>query len=192
MKLILSRSLAFSLSLPVFGLGALAVGCGGSTQAKYLNTSGDGASSHVDGSLSPGAMRLRPDVCNGMKELRPEYKPLTEDDLIAFLKAQHIEATKTRARPDLIYVDLQDPPVRLRVAVLPTPPEAGKDLHEAILEHGPGAWGVHRSNLAVLAPIGSSDQIIALAVKTKLACWGVLTVAGRDDDFVVPGGYTEL
>jgi hypothetical protein len=29
-------------------------------------------------------------------------------------------------------------------------------------------------------------------VKTKLACWGVLTMSARDDDFVVPGGYTEL
>ena len=26
----------------------------------------------------------------------------------------------------------------------------------------------------------------------SLACWGVLTVAGRDDTFVVPGGYREL
>jgi hypothetical protein len=34
--------------------------------------------------------------------------------------------------------------------------------------------------------------MLAFALKTRLACWGVLTVAGRDDDFVVPGGYTEL
>jgi hypothetical protein len=51
---------------------------------------------------------------------------------------------------------------------------------------------VHRGNLAVLAPIGSMDQILEFAGRTKLACWGVLTVAARDDDFVVPGGYMEF
>ena len=36
------------------------------------------------------------------------------------------------------------------------------------------------------------DAILDFAIKTKLACWGVLSVSGRDDDFVEPGGYSEL
>jgi hypothetical protein len=83
-------------------------------------------------------------------------------------------------------------PARLRVAVLPNAQLAGRELHEALLEHGPGSWGVHRSNLAVLAPIGSPDQVVAFATKTQLACWGVITTSGRDDTFVITGGYTEL
>ncbi|MDF2698430.1 MAG: hypothetical protein K0S65_6814, partial [Labilithrix sp.] len=55
-----------------------------------------------------------------------------------------------------------------------------------------GSWGIHRANIAVLAPPGSVPDILAFVGKTKLACWGVLTVAGRDDAFVVPGGYREL
>ena len=81
--------------------------------------------------------------------------------------------------------------MRLRVAILPDAPAAGRDLHEAILQHGTGSWGVHRGNLAVLAPIGDPDEIVSFAAKTKLACWGVLTLAGRDDSFVTPGGYFE-
>jgi hypothetical protein len=61
-----------------------------------------------------------------------------------------------------------------------------------LLEHGSGAWGVHRSNLAVLGPAGSHADDVTFAAKTKLACWGVFTIAGRDDTFVVPGGYTEI
>lgn len=161
----------------------------------YMQTSGDGASGHVDGSLAPGRMRLKPSVCDGMKELRPEYKTLREDAVIEFLKTQGVELTrKEKARADLVYywVTFEGKPVRLRVAILPSAQEAGRELHEAILQHGAGSSGVHRSNLAVLFPIGDPDQVIAFAVKTKLACWGVLTMAGRDDDFVVPGGYTEL
>jgi hypothetical protein len=146
--------------------------------------------------MEPGAMRLHTDVCNGMAELRPEFKTLTENDLIGFLKTQGFNTRSIRARSDLVYVEITNPPgggiVRLRVAILPSPYEAGTELHEAILQHGAGSWGVHRSNLAVLAPIGSTNQIVGFAVKTKLACWGVLTLSGRDDDFVVPGGYTEL
>ena len=85
-----------------------------------------------------------------------------------------------------------DRPVRLRVAILNDAQAAGADLHKAILDHGSGSWGVHRSNLAVLGPIGNVDQIMELAGRTKLACWGVLTVAGRDAAFVIPGGYMEF
>jgi hypothetical protein len=183
---------------PLVLLGLLAaalVGCGEAEVSKnvYLRTSDDGAK-FVDDSLDPGHIRLKNGLCEGVS-LTPEYGPLTEDDLIAYLEKQGFRTTKRRARRDLVYVDVAEgekDAVRLRVAILETPPAAGRELHEAILQHGPGAWGVHRSNLAVLAPIGSPGQIVGYAMRTKLACWGVLTLAGLDDTFVVPGAYIEL
>ena len=170
-------------------------GCGGGTAQSgvYLTASGNG-SAGVEGSLTPGSARLKPSVCQG-ERMSPDFGRRDESDLVLFLKAHGYETRTVRARPDLVYVDvtnIADQPVRLRVAILPSTPEAGRDLHDALLQHGPGSWGVHRSNLAVLAPIGDTDQIIDFAIKTKLACWGVLTMAGRDDTFVIPGGYTEL
>jgi hypothetical protein len=141
-------------------------------------------------------MRLRPSVCSDV-DVRPEYAALDEQSIVAFLKARGLPTRVEKARSDLFYVETQINPdrdewVRLRVAILPSAAQAGQELHHAILEHGPGSWGIHRSNLAVLAPIGSVDDILAFSAKTKLACWGVLTLAGRDDDFAVPGGYREL
>src|SRR5262249_59615197 len=121
---------------------------------------------------------------------------LTEANLIEFLSRQQYDVRVERPRSDLVYLNVTgagtEGPVRLRVAILKSSAEAGRELHEAILQHGPGSWGVHRSNLAVLAPIGDADEVVSFAVKTKLACWGVLTMAGLDDTFVVPGGYLEL
>jgi hypothetical protein len=174
-------------------LPVMITSCGGAPPV-YLATGGGNAESLVDGPLAPGRMRLKASVCSG-ESLRPEYTRLTEDALVTFLTAHGFQSRTERARGDLVYVDVTNAashPVRLRVAILPNAPSAGRDLHEAILEHGPGSWGVHRSNLAVLAPIGEPDEILAFAAKTKLACWGVLTIAGRDDTFVAPGGYFEL
>ena len=143
-----------------------------------------------------GEARLRPEVCSGVQENKPDQTRLDENAVAAFLQRQGYQTSIIRARADLVYIDVTnaggDKPVRLRVAVLEDARAAGADLHKAILDHGDGSWGVHRSNLAVLGPIGSVDQILQFAGKTKLACWGVLTVAGRDDDFVIPGGYMEF
>lgn len=180
--------------VPLFGaVATIALGCRSTTQPNvYLETPGDGAGKHLVGS-GLGEVRLSSDVCKD-EPIAPESRSLNEDDLVQFLTAHGMRATKTRARSDLVYVEVVqgNETVRLRVAILPSAPAAGHELHEAILEHGPGSWGIHRSNLAVLAPIGSFSSIIAFAVKTKLACWGVLTVAGNDDTFVVAGGYMEL
>jgi hypothetical protein len=172
--------------------------CGGSqlhtTGAVSLDTGSGSASANVEGSMTPGEMRLKPSACQG-ELLKPEYAPLSEGALVKFLTAHGYESRIVRARGDLVYVDIMNAgehPVRLRVAILNDPPAAGRELHEAILQHGPGSWGVHRSNLAVLAPIGDPDEVVSFAVKTKLACWGVFTMAGLDDTFVVPGGYLEL
>lgn len=184
------RQIPFGASI---ACAALVLGCGGGPKIAYLTTPG-GASKYAEGSLP--TMRLTPNVCQGVAEMKPEYTVLDESSLMRFLQARGYELRRTRARSDLVYVDVLngggDQPVRLRVAVLPSAQGAGRELHEAILDHGPGAWGVHRSNLAVLAPIGSPAQVAAFAGKSQLACWGVLTMAGLDDSFVIPGGYTEL
>ncbi|MCL2725587.1 MAG: hypothetical protein FWD69_14230 [Polyangiaceae bacterium] len=147
-------------------------------------------------SLTLGKARLRPTVCEGI-DMKPDYTTLDEQSLVAFLKTRGLPLRIERARADLFYVEVQINPDRnewgrLRVAILGSPSQAGQELHEAMLAHGKGWWGIHRSNLAVLAPDGSVPDIIAFIGKTKLACWGVLTIAGSDNAFVVPGGYREL
>jgi len=139
-----------------------------------------------------GQVAFTPAVCTGI-DLAPDDTKRDETALLDFLRAQHVDATPVRERSDLIYVDVRagGAPVRLRVAILPTAAAAAEELHRAIRERGNGAWGVHRSNLAVLAPAGSDSNILAFAVRTKLACWGVLTVYDGEAR-VIPGGYREL
>lgn len=181
-------------------VAALAAGC--ATEQSNLDTryayftTGGGGGGYAQGSLELGSVHLKDKLCDGVAENRPESGRLDETALVQFLQHNQFETKVERARADLVYVDVTNgggkDPVRLRVAILDDPPAAAQDLHHAILQHGDGSWGVHRSNLAVLGPIGSMDQILDFAGKSKLACWGVLTVAGRDDDFVVPGGYMEF
>jgi hypothetical protein len=157
---------------------AFACACGGGY--RLPKTAGIDPNAQVDGSLSPGRARLKHTVCDGV-DLQPEYSPLDEGSIVAFLKQHGFPVRTVRERSDLVYVEFQLNPdrdewVRLRVALLPSAPQAGLELHRALLEHGKGAWGVHRGSLAVLGPIGDLDNIVALAAKTKLACWGVLTI----------------
>jgi hypothetical protein len=180
----------------VCAVAVMALGCGESPPPNaYLTTPG-GGDRYAKGSMGLGEAHLRSEVCDGVAENKPDQTRLDEHALAAFLQRQGFQTSLTRARADLVYLDVTnsggDQPVRLRVAVLEDARAAGADLHKAILEHGDGSWGVHRSNLAVLGPIGNVDQIMEFAGRTKLACWGVLTVAGRDDDFVIPGGYMEF
>ncbi len=186
--------------------GMLALGlvaCSGGAQLS-LNSKGADYKQHVysPGEENPetskatptlGTLRLAPEACEG-HDLKPTFATLGAQDLKAFLDKQGIAYESTKARSDLEYLDLTEgsQKIRLRVATLDTARAAGRDLHEALLEHGPGSWGVHRSNIAVLGPVASTDSAIDFSLRTKLACWGVLTVAGRDDNFVVSGGYTEL
>ena len=142
-----------------------------------------------------GRTRFRPGVCAG-EELTPAYAHLDESQVVQFLERQHIDVRIERPRADLVYLVVSGTaaaePVRLRVAILAGADQAGRELHEAMLQHGEGSWGVHRSNIAILGPIASEEDALAFAAQTKLACWGVFTIAGRDDTFVVPGAYTEL
>jgi hypothetical protein len=184
-------------SAALLGLaGAALAACGESPPASAYLTTPSGGERYVRDNAALGRVRLRSEVCDGVAENKPEQSRLDEKALVGFLQRQGYEVSTARARADLVYVDVTNAggrqPVRLRVAVLEDANAAGKDLHNAILEHGDGSWGVHRGNLAVLGPIGSVDQILEFAGRTKLACWGVLTVASLDDDFVVPGGYMEF
>jgi hypothetical protein len=150
----------------------------------------------VNGRLSLGDMRFAPSLCQGI-DVKPETTNLDEKSLLAFLKARGLPTRVLRARGDLLYVDVQVDPDkdlwgRLRVAILASPDEAGNELFEAVLQHGTGSWGVHRGNLAILAPIGNVEKIVAFVGKTKLACWGVTTVAKKKRTYVIPGGYREL
>ncbi|HEX3595744.1 MAG TPA: hypothetical protein VHU80_11595 [Polyangiaceae bacterium] len=147
------------------------------------------------GVVDLGRSRFLPGVCAG-EDLAPDYGHLDENQVVQFLERQHMDVRLERPRADLSYVVISgagaSSPVRLRVAILADADQAGRDLHEAILQHGEGSWGVHRSNVAILGPIASEEDALAFAAQTKLACWGVFTIAGRDDTFVVPGAYVEL
>jgi hypothetical protein len=142
-----------------------------------------------------GRTRFRPGVCAG-EDLAPSYTHMDEGQVVQFLERQRMDVRVERPRADLVYLVVGGAgtiePVRLRVAILAGADQAGRELHEAILQHGEGSWGVHRSNIAILGPIAREEDALAFAAQTKLACWGVFTIAGRDDTFVVPGAYTEL
>jgi len=147
-----------------------------------------------DPSVSLGEVKIAPDACQGLLT-QPVTQPLTPDDLQRFLEKQNIKVTVRKARENLYWFDFPNGDggfVRLRLAVLPTPSAAGKDLHSSLLDHGPGWWGVRRSNLAVLAPKAGLDDALGFAMRNKLVCWGVFTYAGVDDAYVVPGPYAEL
>lgn len=171
------------------GPGHLKVTDGSNWRAYAESTSGGSPSGELD------EMRFKPGLCQG-EPSKPERAPLNEAHLVEFLKRQGLDVRLERPRADLVYAVVNGAgtasPVRLRVAILKSADEAGQELHQALLQHGAGAWGVHRSNLAVLGPAGDYSDDVVFAAKTKLACWGVFTIAGRDDTFVVPGGYTEI
>jgi hypothetical protein len=188
----------------LFLLASLAAGCSssGSVQLNSQNSGklqGQVRDANPDdlgqGSLNVelGNMRLNPSACQDV-EMAPEYGRIGAGSFLERLTAAGYTFNVEEAREDLIYVDVQtgDAKSRFRVATLPSAPEAARHLHEALLQHGQGAWGVHRSNVAVLGPVGGLEQIVDFAVASRLACWGVLTIAGRDDSFAVAGGYQEL
>ena len=184
--------------LPAFGFVLLAA-CGGNTGLRM--TDGTDFHAYVQPRTGPAAggelaeLRFKASLCDG-EPMAPEHARLDENNLVEFLTRQHLDVRIDRPRADLVYLNINgagtEAPVRMRVAILDTPDQAGNELHEALLQHGEGAWGVHRSNLAALVPFGPYTDSIAFAAKSKLACWGVFTAAGTDDTFVVPGGYLEL
>lgn len=149
--------------------------------------------------LTLGQFKIKPDVCKGI-ETRPITETLAPDDLSRFMETQGASIQPRKARGNLYWFDFPTKDkedgtkafVRLRLAVLESSEGATQDLHSSLLLHGPGWWGVRRSNLAVLAPKIDLDQALAFAIKYKLVCWGVFTYAGNDDAYVVPGPYAQL
>ena len=123
---------------------------------------------------------------------------LNQEDFSRFLEAQGVKIEPRKARDNLYWYDFPNGEaapknfVRLRLAVLEDQPHASADLHQSVLEHGPGWWGVRRSNLAVLAPKTGLREALAFALKYKLPCWGIFTYGGLDDAYVIPGPYAEL
>lgn len=154
---------------------------------------------HRPGTSGAASNEWQPGVCAGT-DLKPDYRPLDESNFVAFLRDQNYGVRVERqpvqpGKPDLVFVFIQVPgmaeSIPVRVATLKTPEEAGRDLHEALIQRGGGYWGVHRSNVAVFGPVGSAEQDLAFAAKTKLACWGTFTYHNGSEIYVVPGGYTE-
>ena len=187
-------------------IGLWAIACGRGPESAYMQVSGGGSGKRWLRDMNPddlekgrrtarlGNTRLRPEACAD-EDLTPEYTRLNAHSLVRYLREHGVAVTVRPQRSDLTLLDvsLQDGSrVTLRVATTGSADEAARHLHEALLEHGQGSWGVHRSNLAALAPIGSVKEAVAVAVQTKLACWGALAMAGRDDLFAIPGGYIQL
>jgi hypothetical protein len=130
-------------------------------------------------------------------DLSPDHRILDDRSIVEFLQKQGVPLRIARARADLMYVEIQPNPgreqwVRLRVATLASQPQAGQELYQALQQKGDGFWGVHRANIAILGPPGAMNDIVALVAKTKLACWGILTVEDGGDASVVSGGYREI
>jgi hypothetical protein len=142
-------------------------------------------------------VKIAPQACEKI-DTHTISSPLNQEDFSRFLEAQGMKIEPRKARNNLYWYDIpngQAAPknfVRLRLAVLEDSPHASADLHQSILEHGPGWWGVRRSNLALLAPKAGLSTALAFALKYKLACWGMFTYGGLDDAYVVPGPYSEL
>jgi hypothetical protein len=139
--------------------------------------------------------KFRADMCRGF-DTHAITASLTQDDFTRFLEAQGLKITAKKARDNLTWYDFasadSDVALRLRLAVLPNAAAAANDLHASLLEHGPGWWGVRRSNLAILAPKADLREAVAFAIKLRLPCWGLFTYAGLDDAYVAQGPYTEL
>jgi hypothetical protein len=142
--------------------------------------------------------RVREDVCKDV-DTTPATNVLSQDDLTRFLRATGAgNSVEVKARGNLYWFDFpgDDPEsgdvVRLRLAVLDDAKEAANELHKALLEHGPGWWGLRRSNLSVLAPKAGTAEAMAFALKYKLICWGMFEMAASDDVMVIPGPYMEL
>jgi hypothetical protein len=170
---------------------SLGVGCRSYPMPSTPGVSTSAQLEHGDG-LSH--IRFRREVCAGVP-MAPEVGQLSFEKVVAFLRENGFTGKISRERADLQYIDVPvdaKHSVRLRIAVLPSAARAGEDLHEGMTRQGTGSWGVHRGNVAILGPVGHVDDIVDFAAKTKLACWGLLSIQDGDDTIAVPGAYLEF
>lgn len=144
-------------------------------------------------SVSLTHFKIAPNTCQGI-DRTIVTDDLGPEDLARFFVSQNIKVESQQARDNLYWYGFGagDESVKLRLAILKTPNAAAKDLHDSLVEHGPGWWGVRRGNLAVLAPKAGLGEALRFAIKTKLVCWGMFTYAGADDVYVAVGGYSEF
>jgi hypothetical protein len=194
---------ALSSLLPLALAAPLATACigldAGSTYPDY--SSGDvrkhllSPENREDPSISLGGFKFRSSACEGV-DTHAVKASLTQDDFTRYLESQGVKNPSIKARGNLYWYEMpgddKDESVRLRLAVLDDAEAAADELHKSLLQHGPGWWGVRRSNLAVLAPKAGLAEAVAFALKYKLVCWGVFQVADVDDVYVVAGPYAEL
>jgi hypothetical protein len=142
-------------------------------------------------------VKIREEACDDI-DTHAMTAIVAQDDLERFLEERGLTVKAIKARGNLYWFDFPgtDPEegdrVRLRLAVLDTAEDAAVELHQSLLEHGPGWWGLRRSNLSVLAPRASFSEALAFALKYKLPCWGMMMMTDADDVYVVPGPYMEL
>lgn len=143
---------------------------------------------------------IKEDVCKDI-DTHPVTQKLSPDDFARYLETRGIKVEPRKARDNLYWFDFptgeakdgeKSPFVRLRLAVLRDQFSASRDLHESLLDHGPGWWGLRRSNLAILAPKTDLSTALGFALKYKLVCWGMFAYSGTEDVYVVPGPYTQL
>jgi hypothetical protein len=184
----------------MLAIGAATLGAGCASTAVVLPPGVGARQFVVDSAAALEAQRFRPDLCDGF-DLHPDRGALSEASVVRFLEGrgfgvqiQRQQVDETNRELHFLFVTMAGgaQTLPLRVAVLPTVDAAGRSLYEAVLRRGPGAWGVHRANLAVLGPTTADPgDAVALAGLTKMACWGTFTAAGTDDAFVVPGAYAE-
>jgi len=196
----------FSRALNVFAAGLLGLGlsaCGLYSGIDYPSDLPDPGphlltpENQPEPAIKFNMAKIAPSACEKL-DTHPMTGKLNQEDFSRFLETQGIKIVPRKARDNLYWYDFpngQEAPrnfVRLRLAVLEDSPHASANLHQSVLEHGPGWWGVRRANLAILAPKASLRDALAFAVKYKLVCWGIFTYAGNDDAYVVPGPYAEL
>jgi hypothetical protein len=148
-----------------------------------------------DPSVTLSEFRIGPKACEGI-DTHPVSQTLNQEDLTRFFQSIGIKSQAVKARDDLYWYEFRsgdgDEIVRLRLAILPDRDAAAKDLHESLLQHGPGWWGLRRGNLAVLMPKAGLTEALRFAIGQKLVCWGMFTYTGVDDVYVVAGPYHEI
>jgi hypothetical protein len=160
------------------------------------------ASPDPDGeaSIRPNGFVIKDDVCKDI-DTHAVTQKLSPEDFARYLESRGLKIEPRKARDNLYWFDFPSgeakdgekaPFVRLRLAVLRDQFSASRDLHESLLDHGPGWWGLRRSNLAILAPKADLSTALGFALKHKLVCWGMFAYSGTEDVYVVPGPYTQL
>jgi hypothetical protein len=198
MKAPLFVTIAAALGLLVGGCTGLSAGVDyPSYRRSDVKSASLGPENEESPSIDLQTFRIRDEVCKGI-DTSVATRTLSADDFTRFLKSLGADNIEIKARGNLYWFDFpgDDPEdgdvVRLRLAVLGDSKEAATELHKSLLEHGPGWWGLRRSNLSVLAPRAGVTEAMAFALRYKLPCWGMFEMADADDVMVIPGPYMEL